>query len=477
MDYNKDIPFHAPAPVGFWDTAQEKVREAVDVAKAKEGSGPVSLTKLDGKNRYAAYGLVYSSLYIACLLTSLSFPEHPWSVHRFAQEEQARRHDAKRVKLAKADGSYVSAAALKAAREADLAVSRGRRKLELPSPQVGDRDIEEIVKIGRSGQTAVDASGPTTGALVSDYSAPGMLPPPRTPRVDDTDESVSVKTMARDLRAMVQSQTPLMGESVILSEQGRTGTATPRSAVSTPNPIAEARRATDSSSSSKTPLRDRMGINTPADGSGDAATAASSSFAEPERRSVDLAALFRGLPAPANDFEIVIPDVMEASAFGATDGFMVVPDAEDISAERAAQRDAARARELAKRSLAVRLGLPRPGVIPDLGDGPVQVEMVRLMRHDAIVHPAPGQKSAAGQKASPLEEFSAARMRRVDELIADELAAGGYTGVDDYDAFSEARDREWGRYMFFPPASGQKGPGVWKEVATMTEGKKQAELM
>ena len=47
MDYNADIPFHQPQPAGFWDTTNERIREAGE----KRDLSNSLLENLDGKRR------------------------------------------------------------------------------------------------------------------------------------------------------------------------------------------------------------------------------------------------------------------------------------------------------------------------------------------------------------------------------------------------------------------------------------------
>jgi pre-mRNA-splicing factor CDC5/CEF1 len=63
-----------------------------------------------------------------------------------------------------------------------------RRKLNLPMPQVGERELEEIVKIGQVGENARElvrgdgAGGEATGRLLGDYESLGQARMARTPR-------------------------------------------------------------------------------------------------------------------------------------------------------------------------------------------------------------------------------------------------------------------------------------------------------
>jgi pre-mRNA-splicing factor CDC5/CEF1 len=60
-----------------------------------------------------------------------------------------------------------------------------RRKLVLPSAQVGEAELEDIVKIGQAGETAKSLVGGGTdasGRLLSDYEGLERAKMARTPR-------------------------------------------------------------------------------------------------------------------------------------------------------------------------------------------------------------------------------------------------------------------------------------------------------
>lgn len=66
--------------------------------------------------------------------------------------------------------------------------ARKRSKLVLPEPQVSDRDMETVIKLGKASDTARDVvleSGiETTHDLLGDYSiTPQVIATPRTPAV------------------------------------------------------------------------------------------------------------------------------------------------------------------------------------------------------------------------------------------------------------------------------------------------------
>ena len=146
LQYNADIPFEKKPAAGFYDTSEE---QAV-VAAAPVGQ---SLRRLENKRK----------------------PE----------EEEAERK--KRQKREKEGGNtkFVPAreAQIQKLKEAE---SIGRRhKLVLPSAQVGEAELEEIVKIGQAGENAkalVQGGSDASGKLLSDYDGLDAARAARTPR-------------------------------------------------------------------------------------------------------------------------------------------------------------------------------------------------------------------------------------------------------------------------------------------------------
>jgi len=152
MDYNADIPFEKKPAAGFYDTTEEKSR----ATQAPVGQ---TLRQLEGPKR------------------------------KQMDEDEERR---KRQKKGK-DGKDAAAMA-NFLPEKDLQIQRmkeaeqigNRTRLNLPAPQVGERELEEIVKIGQSGEAARglvdDAENDATRGLMGEYSALAHAKNARTPR-------------------------------------------------------------------------------------------------------------------------------------------------------------------------------------------------------------------------------------------------------------------------------------------------------
>jgi len=209
MDYNADIPFEKAPASGFYETGDEamlneKEREAFDPRKQQ----------LANKRK----------------------------------GDQEEDPDRKRQKSGKEAPSASYQAAMKAGqlqkiREAEQ--SSKRRALVLPAPQVGEGELEEIVKMGmvgeRANMMARSSENDATRGLVNTYSTINSGAPIRTPRAPAQEDHIANEI--RNIRALTETQSSLLGgENTPLYEgAGSTGfeSATPRrTVVETPNPMA-----------------------------------------------------------------------------------------------------------------------------------------------------------------------------------------------------------------------------------------------
>ncbi|KAJ3019992.1 UNVERIFIED_CONTAM: Cell cycle serine/threonine-protein kinase cdc5/MSD2 [Siphonaria sp. JEL0065] len=488
MDYNADIPFQKRAPVGFFDVGEEKGREQ----KEKEKGIGALLSQLDGKRRSEV-------------------------------EEDERKKDAKKQKIAKEKGDFVPPKALRdAAEDAANYQTSARRSLVLPAPQVGDAEIEELVKIKAREDEAksvidYDDNSSATNALLTEYKPSVMGPPTggfgRTPlRTPATPVTDSLKVQARNLRAISQMQTPLLGETVELEGEDaytyQTG-STPRS-VQTPNPLtaqltpragvaggATPRSEFGGSSRGGMTPRDEMGINTPlrSDGGFDETPRQKQSVVRQQ-----LASLFKSLPAPTNDFKVVIPkvknvddeDVNSIQDEGERRAAAKVEDMEDVQArafKNASQQEQTR---LLLRSTAVQRNLPRPLVYypeafePEVqkkekghagsplskSDDPtdlIRQEVERMLLHDMAYNPIPHQTRVPKSLAPPLSadlQVTLDELSRANDLILEELRS---CRTDMETNLQELHERAASEYMFFEPTtSGDSATGRFEKISSTT---------
>lgn len=230
MDYNADVPFEKKAVPGFYDTKEESERNE----KQREAFDP-------RKQQLA-------------------------NKRKGDQEDDLER---KKRKNEKSGPSAAFAAAAKAGqmqkiREAEQ--SSKRRSLVLPAPQVGESELDEIVKMGLANEQAnrIARAGDneaTKGFVDKSSSVVGGMPV-RTPRAPPQEDHVANEI--RNIRALTETQSSLLGgENTPLHEGvGSTGFegVTPRShVVATPNPMATPLRQVGANGVAVTPLRTQMG--------------------------------------------------------------------------------------------------------------------------------------------------------------------------------------------------------------------------
>ncbi|KAJ3184039.1 CDC5 cell division cycle 5-like protein [Gaertneriomyces sp. JEL0708] len=417
IDYNADIPLYKKTPAGFWDVNDEKDREE----REKPGMTNVLLQKLEGKRRVEI-------------------------------EEMERKKDAKRQKTKKEQGEYVP----NVVSEPELIFSE-RRPLQLPSPQIGENELAEIVKLGASGEHAravVDSDeGTATRGLLAEYStslrSTAATPSRaiRTPAVGDR-----IMAEARNLRAMESAQTPLLGHDVELEGSVTFTPASQRPVTQTPNPLAQIAATPRLGGASvsatpragadaflQTPLRDQMGINTP--------RSSGFGFDETPRGGRQRQALirqqladgFKSLPTPKNDFEIVLPD-----AKADTDGEgkrNLVEDAGDVEQRELAAKKAEREAAMRKRSTVVQRDLPRPFTTPSALSGGVD-EITRALNDEML---SMMNDDATGNINMDIEEDE---LLHAAELIKSELASLERTDIEE--DFDELHEKVWKEYLFSP---------------------------
>lgn len=216
MDYNADIPFEKKAAPGFYDTEEEaglneKEREAFDPRKQQ----------LANKRKG-------------------DYEDDP---------------DRKKRKGEKEAPSASYTAAMKAGqiqkiREAEQ--SSKRRALVLPAPQVGEGELEEIVKMGMVGERANimarSSENDATRGLVNTYSTINSGAPIRTPKAPAQEDHIANEI--RNIRALTETQSSLLGgENTPLHEgagsTGFDGVTPRRQQMETPNPMATPFRQTN----------------------------------------------------------------------------------------------------------------------------------------------------------------------------------------------------------------------------------------
>ncbi|OMJ23529.1 Pre-mRNA-splicing factor CEF1 [Smittium culicis] len=428
LDYNADIPFEKKPMPGFYDAYDEL-------------SNPTQSTSQTSKK-----------------LQDIE-PKKRWE----REEEAAKNQKDKKSKKSKNNKdesdtiSFVRSKLDAAIIAKDQALRLASRKpLVLPEPQVGDQELESIVRIAQQGEAAqglVDSETDSSGVLLGDYSStPMQMGSTRTPM--SSAQSDSIMAEALNLRGLTAQQTPLLGEENtplrLESGTGFQGIVPKSNSVQTPNPLMTPFRTPGSVSLQKahkghtntvpqSPLRDELGLNTPSSilyNGG--ATPADISAHKKAMRSKLVNQLTR-LPAPKNQFEIVLPEIENELESSMTDQSFV-EDQELVEKRRAHDLAEEQAKMFLRRSSAVKQELPRPSSmdlsrVNDLSSkfpdeykealNMINLEMYKLISNDYINYPPISGSNSSKKKPIPeaeieLEDISDSQLENARNLMREE---------------------------------------------------------
>jgi pre-mRNA-splicing factor CDC5/CEF1 len=475
IDFSKEIPFQKVPPAGFYDTADEiRGGKKMHLDPAQHG---LEMSKMEGR-------------------------------HEKEEEEREKAKDKRRLKtLFKANAAQ---AIVKISEQSDPISLRQRVPLSLPSPQVSDGELEDIVKAGQNAlmppPDGLPGSNRVTQALVGDYSAQFQASANPTPQRTPMQEDI-VMQEARNLRKL-REMTPMTGEDLPELEEGTGfGGIAPRSAKSaTPNLLVASTPGHGgiTPTPSRTPgtvtssfntvgggasvaggrsmqLRDQFGLNDPHSDAFSVSEVSMSSRAEKmrarEQREL-LSRQLKGLPEPEYTYEVAIPSVEDD---GDGDGGRSRPDgwkedAADVEERLRILREEERAAAEARKSAVLKRKLPRPTTVAgalatssyvstdadskemaascEAASALINSEMVALIRSDNYLHAdaevAKGASSSASAYA-PLEEIGDDYMASAREMIQDEVDISTVSG-DDFAAVWESVHK---RVMYIPK-SGDK---------------------
>ncbi|GAB4822419.1 hypothetical protein N2152v2_009465 [Parachlorella kessleri] len=454
IDYSKEVAFEKKPAAGFYDVAEE-----VAATKAvREEFRPVTREELEGKK--------------------------PRDV-----EAELAKQDVQRNKMI--ERQNVPAAVAKAMELNEAQMQRRRGKMMLPAPQISDAELEAIARqggeLGGLDPELTEGGSEATRQLLGDYATPARFATPmRTPAGGRTPAAGGRERLMQEAQNLVrlqQGQTPLLGgENPELHPSDFSG-VTPRPlAAQTPNPLAggatpggraiaginatpslagvtpsHGGRAIAGISTATpllggtpgrgglppgatpvggTPMRDALGLNDPD------AHAAASKREEAARLALmrnELRAGLSQLPAPKNEYQIVVPELPEDEV--PADFFE--EDAADIERRRKAEAEAQRQAELRKRSQVLQRGLPRPATLdllperrPDDQLGRLSAreqaeellnrEMASLLSFEAAKYPLREKKEKKGGKqqkepgVEPIEQFEEVEIQAARQLLLQE---------------------------------------------------------
>ncbi|KAK3398226.1 Pre-mRNA-splicing factor cef-1 [Sordaria brevicollis] len=377
MDYNADIPFEKKPVPGFYDTTEEMSRNEYQRAH------------FDPKKQQVG--------------------------NKRKGEEDER--DGKRRKGDKDPSvqAALKAGQLQKMREAEQ--SSKRRALVLPAPQVGEGELEEIVKMGMIGERASmlarESDNDATRGLINNYSTLNTNAPIRTPMAPAQEDHIANEI--RNIRALTETQSSLLGgENTPLHQgSGSTGfeSVAPRKQVmSTPNPLATPLRAAGAGPGA-TPLRvGQTPLRTPRDtfalnDAGDEMSLVGGTPRDAKMREMSIRHQLKqglaSLPKPKEtEWELELPDDQQEPK--------TAEQLEEDAAERdRREREIREARELLerkRRTQVMQRDLPRPVQVDYQSllreasqvEDPVKILIAReaalLVAHDATRYPLPGSQ-------------------------------------------------------------------------------------
>ncbi|KAL7784846.1 pre-mRNA splicing factor component domain-containing protein [Trichoderma ceciliae] len=377
MDYNADIPFERKAAPGFYDTAEEQVRNEVQRAAFDPRKQQLA-NKRKGEGD---------------------------------EDNERKRRKNDKDGISESQKAAIKAGQMQKIREAEQ--SSKRRPLNLPAPQVSEGELEEIVKMGKMGEAANslarESDNDATRGFVNTYSTINTNAPIRTPRAPAQEDHIANEI--RNIRALNETQSALLGGENTPLHQGAGSTGfegiTPRKQVmATPNPLATPLRngGVNGAVPGQTPMRtprDTFALN---QADGISITGATPRDVRNRQMAMQnqLRARLAALPKPKDtEWEFEIPEDQRETA--ATDEAMEQDAAERDRRERE-RREAEEELERRRRTQVMQRGLPRPLVvdltelltrakkIADPAAALIAVETAALMANDAAKFPLDGSQ-------------------------------------------------------------------------------------
>lgn len=411
MDYNADIPFEQKPAPGFFDTSEEHARNERERA-AFDPKKVQLATKRKGDQDEDA-------------------------------DRKRRKNDTEGADSASLQAA-LKAGRMQKMREAEQ--SSKRRALVLPAPQVGEGELEDIVKMGmigeRAGQMARESDNDATRGLVGSYSSLNTGAPIRTPRAPEQEDHIANEI--RNIRALQETQSSLLGgENTPLHEgvasTGFDGVAPRKQVMSTPNPLATPMRSgangvgmTPGGPGATPRMMGQTPLRTPRDG-----LSLNSAGDEVAARQQLLKGL-ASLPKPKEtEWDLELPeDQMEVDS-----GEALEMDASERDRREREIMEAREALERRRRTQVMQRDLPRPTVVDierllqqaaaasDPIEAMVAREATMLMANDAIKFPVSGSKPARSSHSVQVDNMddSALAEARLQVLVE----AGGAPKSED----------------------------------------------
>lgn len=421
VDYNAEIPFEKKPAPGFYDTSNEQYNPGEPNFKR------LRQQELEGERR---------------------------------SDREARERKKDKEKLAKRKENDLPGAITANNKFAEPV--KKRSKLVLPAPQISDGELEEVVKVGQASEFArqqAEESGlqdSATQALLSDYSITQNVDKLRTPRTPATQDNIL--TEAQNIMALTNVDTPLKGGlNTPLHESDFSGITPKHQVAATPNMVLSTPFRTPAHQNDvsgltpqggttpqipgatptpmRTPARDKLNINMEEE------------YADPEyaqyQQQEQKELLKKGLaelPAPKNDYEIVIPESEDQQADDSSEKENYVEDQADLDARREQELLEKRMHEMKLRSQVVQRDLPRPTEVnnavmrptPGPSDPPLSLlqkaeemikrEMLTMIHYDAAYTPPDiGQQGKKPQPVNQAQHLAYLEQHPYEQVTEEEL--------------------------------------------------------
>jgi pre-mRNA-splicing factor CDC5/CEF1 len=325
---------------------------------------------------------------------------------------------------------------------------RKRSKLVLPAPQISDLELEEVVKLGLASEQArqqAEESAPTqtvTGQLLGDYQMTPDITRLRTPQIPSSQDTIL--TESQNILALQIVDTPLKGGLNTPLHNSDFGGATPsHKSMQTPNTMFQTPFRTPHGEITATPtrtprdmalvamnqatnekshingphtpsvstIRDKLSINP---------EEALSVYEDKASQRQYLDQLKRGLsklPAPKNDYEIVLPEdekdknatkkLRDEEDEDLNKSEDTIMDQSDVEIQTSLAIKAKYEEEMKDKSMSIQRSLPRPSDMnhnilrpADLAqplseyqkaEEMIKEEMLIMLHHDALYDPTLNQ--------------------------------------------------------------------------------------
>lgn len=463
IDYNAEIPFEKKPPSGFFEVGQEE-------RPVEQLQFPTTIEELEGKRRADI-------------------------------EAQLRKQDIAANKIAQRKNA--PAAVMQVNKLNDPEAVRKRSKLMLPAPQISDAELEEIAKMGYAKdfiEAGSEEGSGVTRALLSNYSRTPMgMTPLQTSQRTPGGKGDAIMMEAENLARMRATQTPLFGgENPELHPSDFSGVTPKKKDIQTPNPIATPLRTPSGAATplrtpnsvysmfpKGTPIRDDLHINEGSEMLGSESAKAEKLRQEELRR--NLRAALGHLPAPTNEYEILVPQLPIEEK---DDNDDIEMDMADAIALQQKEKEAAELALWKKQTKVVQRGLPRPPLpaiqalkttltleedgknlyvsLIEHADLSIRQEMVALLENDAAKYPPTEEETVKDKKkgasrtvvagrppmdAPPLDDFEEEDINEASRLIEDEVDyLKGAMGHEDatLEDYAEARDGCVDDLVYFP---------------------------